>query len=197
MAGKFAKDTAFPLLFPAGTQIKKTVQGVQTANEGASKTDKGNVRFVVPKGENLLRSGMFGQYSSPEAKKYFDNNGKPLSDKQSQEVLSKDTDAERKKYYDFAQSTQGVKSGSDNTSKSVTKLVKDGQQSKAIRKANEWNAQVDAHFEPFLQQYGADDQNLLNLIDSYKIDVSPKNIKRRGKQSKDKPYKMKNTTVTQ
>jgi len=62
------------LLIPGGVQIKKTIEGIQAYQEGASKTSTGRVRFQIPKTTgNLLQSAVFGQYSLPQAKEYFKN----------------------------------------------------------------------------------------------------------------------------
>lgn len=67
-----------------GGQISKTVQGVGAFMQGASKTSKGAVRFPIAQNvPNAIKTAVFGQYATPEAKKYFQNNGTPLSDKQS------------------------------------------------------------------------------------------------------------------
>lgn len=75
--------------FPAGSQIKRTIQGLQSYNKGESTTPTGNIRFPVEQTtSNLIRSGLFGQYSTPQAKQYFDTNARPLSEKQSELVRS-------------------------------------------------------------------------------------------------------------
>ena len=59
-------------LIPAGTQIKKTIQGIGTVQEGESKTKSGKRQFEV--GGTLpkdIQAIIFGKYASPEAKAYF------------------------------------------------------------------------------------------------------------------------------
>jgi len=59
-------------LIPAGTQIKKTIQGISAVEEGASKNKAGKVQFEV--GGSLpkdIQAIIFGKYASPEAKEYF------------------------------------------------------------------------------------------------------------------------------
>jgi hypothetical protein len=72
------------LLIPAGSQIKKTIEGLQSYNKGESVTPSGNTRFPIDKNfQNYMKSMLFGQYSTPDAQHYFDSNTRPLSEKQS------------------------------------------------------------------------------------------------------------------
>ena len=59
-------------LIPAGTQIKKTIQGIGAVQEGESQTKAGKKQFEV--GGTLpkdIQAFLFGKYASPEAKQYF------------------------------------------------------------------------------------------------------------------------------
>mgnify|MGYP001586751171 CR=1 FL=1 len=59
-------------LFPAGTQIKKTVEGIKSIQEGGSYTKSGNLQFE--QGQTLpekAQAVLFGKYASDEAKAYF------------------------------------------------------------------------------------------------------------------------------
>lgn len=67
-----------------GGQVKKTLEGVKAYSKGASTTDKGLVRFPIEQGGgNIARSTLFGQYATPNAREYFAENRKPLSERQS------------------------------------------------------------------------------------------------------------------
>lgn len=68
-------------------QIKKTVQGLKMFSDEhpvtGSYTDKGDLRFPVDDTfVNRVQAGVFGQYASENARKYFDNNLAPLNVKQ-------------------------------------------------------------------------------------------------------------------
>ncbi len=59
-------------LIPAGSQIRKTLQGLQAVKEGGSYTKSGNLQFT--QGTSLgakAQSVIFGKYASPEAQNYF------------------------------------------------------------------------------------------------------------------------------
>lgn len=73
-----------------GGQIKKAVEGLSMYSDNkevkGSYASSGKLRFPVK--EDLgskIQAGLFGQYSSKEAREYFDNNYAPLGDKQIKE----------------------------------------------------------------------------------------------------------------
>ena len=92
-------------LLPGGySQIKKTTQGLSMFSEehpvSGSYTDSGNLRFPVEKTfGNVLQAGLFGQYASENARDYFDNERKPLKEKQIQEYI--DVELPIKDYWEY------------------------------------------------------------------------------------------------
>jgi len=85
------QEAVKPLQFmlpTGGGQIKKIYEGTKAYNQGASTTPSGLVRFPIPQTlENRIRTGVFGQWSTPEAEKYIREGQGPLSDKQSKQVM--------------------------------------------------------------------------------------------------------------
>lgn len=64
-------------LIPAGTQIKKTVQGISAYNKGKDTTPTGKTRFTIPHTPgNFVKTALFGKSSLPQAKKYYKGLGK-------------------------------------------------------------------------------------------------------------------------
>ena len=63
-------------LIPAGTQGKKTIEGIKAVNDGKSKTKGGKTQFKVggTLGKNV-QAILFGKYANKEAKKYFSKLG--------------------------------------------------------------------------------------------------------------------------
>lgn len=88
------------LTIPGGTQIKKSVQGLQSYVKGKSETPSGRIRFRVPQTpENLIRSTIFGQFSLPQARKYFAEGAMSKSEFEYEgykELLTKDPEAAHK-----------------------------------------------------------------------------------------------------
>ncbi|MCR4305756.1 MAG: hypothetical protein NUV73_01590 [Candidatus Daviesbacteria bacterium] len=98
---------SLPLLVPAGTQIKKTYEGLSSYNEGVSTTPTGRIRFKVDQTPgNLAKSAIFGQYSTEAGQKYIQNLGKSKS-----EILANDFKKLKTKEEKTALWNQYVKEG--------------------------------------------------------------------------------------
>lgn len=68
-----------------GGQIKKTLEGTQAYQKGASLSPSGRVRFPIPQTLfNRIRTTLFGQGSTPEAQTYFREGRSTLGPKQSE-----------------------------------------------------------------------------------------------------------------
>lgn len=80
-----------PFLAPVGgNQIKKTINGLKMFDDNlpvtGSYTDSGNLRFPVEDTiKNRVQAGIFGQWANKNAREYFDNERKPLKEKQIEE----------------------------------------------------------------------------------------------------------------
>ena len=99
-----------------GGQIKKTTQGLEMFDSDnpvtGSYTDSGNLRFPVEDTPlNVLQAGVFGQWSSKNARNYFDNERKPLGEKQIQEY--KDLDLPIADYWKYREGLKGKKTLED------------------------------------------------------------------------------------
>ena len=92
-------------LLPGGYgQIKKTVAGLNMFDDdlpiAGSYTDSGNLRFPIEDTlQNRVKAGLFGQWASENARDYFDNERKPLAEKQIQEFI--DVDIPIQEYWDY------------------------------------------------------------------------------------------------
>ncbi len=97
-------------------QFKKTAQGLSMFDDdlpiAGSYTDKGDLRFPVDDTfENRLQAGIFGQWSSDNARDYFDNGRKPLNEKQIQEFI--DVDMPIQDYWEYREGLSGLKTLSE------------------------------------------------------------------------------------
>jgi hypothetical protein len=84
---KAVMDPLYKLAMPfGGGQLKKSVEGVKAFAQG--KVEKnGKMRFPIAKNVgNALRTSVFGQYSTPEAREYFDQGRAPLSAQQTDKI---------------------------------------------------------------------------------------------------------------
>jgi hypothetical protein len=90
------KETAPYYLLPTGYgQIKKTTQGLNMFSDehpvSGSYTDSGNLRFPIEDTPlNRAQAGIFGQWANENARDYFDNERKPLKEKQIEEFAELD-----------------------------------------------------------------------------------------------------------
>ena len=94
-----------------GGQIKKTNEGLAMFDDdlpiSGSYTDSGNLRFPVEDTfGNRVKAGMFGQYSSENAREYFANGYTPMNEKQIQEY--KDLDIPIKDYWKYREDLSGL-----------------------------------------------------------------------------------------
>lgn len=75
--------TAF---FPAGIQIKKTLEGLNLINKGYNPSASDRVRYASPDSlAGKAQAVLFGANSTANAQDYFDNNRSPLGEKQSEQ----------------------------------------------------------------------------------------------------------------
>ena len=99
------------LLLPTGSnQIKKVAEGLSMFKKdpSGSYTDSGGLRYGVSNTlSKKIQAGLFGQYSVPEARDYFDNNYSPLKDKKITEY--KDSGLNMEEYRKFLNDTKGMK----------------------------------------------------------------------------------------
>jgi hypothetical protein len=80
------QDPLFKVIPPyGGQQIKRFFEGIDTNIKGYSESKTGKVRFPITNTPARdLQRAIFGQFSSPEAREYFDEKRSPLGDKQSE-----------------------------------------------------------------------------------------------------------------
>ena len=85
------RDFAAFLGLPAGgLQAKRTIGGIQSIMQEGAYTKGGDLMFPVePTPGQIVKSAVFGKYSSPEAREYFDKNRRPLSKAQTTELKQK------------------------------------------------------------------------------------------------------------
>ena len=86
---EFLKPLYYLAMPVGGGQIKKTVEGLRMFSDehpiAGSYTTSGNLRFPVDDTfGSKLQAGLFGQYASENARKYFDQEQKPLYPEQTE-----------------------------------------------------------------------------------------------------------------
>lgn len=75
------------LLVPAGVQLDKTIQGVKSSLQGYSESASGRVQYPIDTTPiNVARAGIFGKYTLPESRQYYDKDRAVLGENQSELV---------------------------------------------------------------------------------------------------------------
>ena len=106
------KKLQYMLLPTGGNQLKKTRQGLSMFDKdlpiSGSYTEKGNLRFPVEDTtKNRVQAGLFGQWASENARDYFNNERKPLEEKQTHEFI--DLDIPIADYWNYRDGLKGLK----------------------------------------------------------------------------------------
>ena len=139
---------------PAGSQIKKSVEGYNsTQNDGVVLRDD-RVRFIQnAKPDDMLRNPvLFGQYATDDGKEWVDKKFPTLSEKQSEILQQQKSQEAKQRAYDFYSGLKSV-----GTKSNVTPKVKDimkTQPAKAERLIRDHNAKVQEAIQAYTSQYG-------------------------------------------
>lgn len=133
VASNGISDPLFKLLPRfGGNQLKKTLEGMEVMKDGGSyKEGKGvlsglpfmgetnELKFPVEmSNEDLVKMGLFGPYASDNAREYFDNERRPLSEKQTGKYKEAEARGVGQEYYDLLMGTRR-----DNTVKRKIKEI--------------------------------------------------------------------------
>jgi len=133
---KFFKDN-WSQLIPAGTQIKKTTEGLQTTSTGVSKNAQGNIRFSQgTTQEDKVTAGLFGQYATAEGRQWVKDGFPTLTEKQTATVNG--NPQERQQYIDYFQTVQKAE-GRTKAYEAVKAELLKGNLAGAKREAAEFN----------------------------------------------------------
>lgn len=139
---------------PAGSQIKKSVEGYNsTQNDGVVLRDD-RVRFIQnAKPDDMLRNPvLFGQYATDDGKEWVDKKFPTLSEKQSEILQQQKSQEAKQRAYDFYSGLKPV-----GTKSNVTPKVKDimkTQPAKAERLIRSHNEAVQKTVDAYASQYG-------------------------------------------
>lgn len=97
---KAARKLAFTYLLPAGgSQLEKTIEGLDAYLKGFDTTPKGIVKYPIKQSPgNLVRATLFGKSAFPETQAYYQTGGEALGKGQSRNIITLAPD-ERAAYY--------------------------------------------------------------------------------------------------
>lgn len=93
----------YNLLPFGGQQVKRTIEGIKAVAAGGSKNTKGQLEYPIEQTPaNYLKAALFGKNSLGASQTFRDNEGNPLSAKDSETVKYMSPE-EQKKFYDTKQ----------------------------------------------------------------------------------------------
>jgi hypothetical protein len=118
LVAKGLQDPLYKIVPPfGGQQIKRTMEGVGAVYEGESKTKGGDMQYPIEQNaRNYLQAGAFGKYAVPEGRAYFEQNRRPLSEKQSTVVRQA---GDKQSSYDDIMSTRKANATEDKARETV------------------------------------------------------------------------------
>jgi hypothetical protein len=126
-------------LTPAGSQIKRTTEGMDSVEKGYSENPSGKIRFIQGDDtDTQLKAALFGQYTTEAGRQWVDNGTPTLSDKQSEKIKTLPNKDKQKEYYDFYQAAKKV-TGRDEAISQIKEAALAGDQKRAIRISNEYS----------------------------------------------------------
>lgn len=129
-------------IVPAGTQLKKSVEGYESTTTGASRNSKGKLRYLQDMDQNsVINATIFGQYTTEAGRKWIKDGFPTLSDKQADKVDSQETRELKQQYYDFYSAIDKVK-GRKEALEEARDAATLGDQNRARRVATEYNEKV-------------------------------------------------------
>ena len=140
-------------IVPAGTQVKKSIEGYKSTTTGESRNSKGNIRYLQDMDQDsVINATIFGQYTTEAGRKWVKEGFPTLSDKQTEKVDSQETQKLKQQYYDFYSAIKGVK-GRKDIVQEVRDNVTLGNDNKAKRIANEYNDKVRDALSSYYQKH--------------------------------------------
>ena len=148
------RDMLIRSFVPAGSQIKKSVDGYNSMqNDGVVMKD-GRVRFIQnAKPDDMLKNPvLFGQYATDDGKEWVDKKFPTLSEKQSEILQEQKSQEAKQRAYDFYSGLKSV-GRKDNITPKVKDIMKT-QPAKAERLIRSHNEAVQKAVEAYTSQYG-------------------------------------------
>ena len=163
---EYGKDLASTLL-PGGTQARKTIEGLASAEEGVSTNASGKVRFIQDQDfSSRLRAGMFGQYQTNAGQEWVKEGFPTFSEKQSKVIQGQETLNDKERYADMYKITRGKQAARDE----IEKVYLSRGSNAAFRKTQEWNDKQDKLIAEYRQKHpGALPKEISDALNKSKI----------------------------
>lgn len=149
-------------IVPAGTQIKKTTEGIATTQSGVSKNPQGKVRYLQDMDAgSQLKASLFGQYATGAGQEWIKNGFPTLTDSEmrlgskegSGDITFEDLPRNmQEQFYDYYAATKKV-TGRNDTLDKIKEAVRDGNMKKAQRIGDEYNQKATEAMKGYFRQH--------------------------------------------
>ena len=143
-------DKNWQLIVPAGTQAKRTTEGIKSVEEGVVKNDKGNTRFVQNQDQgNALKAAILGKYTTENGQKWLkEGSFSAVKESQQQKIESLGSSKAREQATEYFQRTNNIpsrKEAYDN----AKQALQEGNRNRAQSIVNEYNSKVRGAYDGF------------------------------------------------
>lgn len=143
-------DKNWQLIVPAGTQAKRTTEGIKSVEEGVVKNDKGNTRFTQNQDQgNALKAAILGKYTTENGQKWLkEGSFSAVKETQQQKIESLDSSKAREQATEYFQRTNKIpsrKQAYDN----AKQALQEGNRNRAQSIINEYNSKVRGAYDGF------------------------------------------------
>lgn len=143
-------DKNWQLIIPAGTQAKRTTEGIKSVEEGVVNNDKGNTRFVQNQDQgNALKAAILGKYTTENGQKWLkEGSFSAVKESQQQKIESLDSSKAREQAVEYFQRTNKIpsrKEAYDN----AKQALQEGNRNRAQSIINEYNSKVRGAYDGF------------------------------------------------
>lgn len=143
-------DKNWQLIVPAGTQAKRTTEGLKSVEEGVVKNDKGNTRFVQNQDQgNALKAAILGKYTTENGQKWLkEGSFSAVKESQQQKIESLDSSKAREQATEYFQRTNNIpsrKQAYDN----AKQALQEGNRNRAQSIISEYNSKVKGAYDGF------------------------------------------------
>lgn len=143
-------DKNWQLIVPAGTQAKRTTEGLKSVEEGVVKNDKGNTRFVQNQDQgSALKAAILGKYTTENGQKWLkEGSFSAVKESQQQKIESLGSSKAREQATEYFQRTNNIpsrKEAYDN----AKQALQEGNRNRAQSIINEYNSKVKGVYDGF------------------------------------------------
>lgn len=143
-------DKNWQLIVPAGTQAKRTTEGIKSVEEGVVKNDKGNTRFTQNQDQgNALKAAILGKYTTENGQKWLkEGSFSAVKESQQSKIESLESSKEREQATEYFKRTNSIpsrKQAYDN----AKQALQEGNRNRAQSIINEYNSKVKGAYDGF------------------------------------------------